>query len=120
MIEETLEDSINKFAEYVDGIKNKNFKDNNYKYAVPGVTVTIGKSYAKLINTELYDDKDLRTRAAYCFIALKDINTKSITAVKGDILKPASWSAPAKWARGNIFDESTFTCANPSSIEYRK
>jgi hypothetical protein len=29
-----------------------------------------------------------------------------IDRVNGDVLKPATWSAPAKGARGNIFDTS--------------
>ena len=28
-----------------------------------------------------------------------------VDKTNGDVLKPASWSAPAKHARGNIFDE---------------
>ena len=39
----------------------------------------------------------LRDRSAFAFVDKKT----------GDVLKPASWSAPAKHARGNIFDEST-------------
>jgi hypothetical protein len=37
----------------------------------------------------------LRDRSAFAFICKRT----------GDVLKPASWSAPAKHARGNIFDE---------------
>jgi hypothetical protein len=38
----------------------------------------------------------VREDSAHCFV---DIAT-------GDVLKAASWKAPAKHARGNIFDES--------------
>jgi len=45
----------------------------------------------------------------YIKIVRKDISSKSVWAfvdkINGDVLKPASWSAPAKHARGNIFDE---------------
>ena len=44
-----------------------------------------GKRYSKIVVNN----------AAFCFI---DKTT-------GDVLKPASWSAPAKHARGNIFDD---------------
>jgi hypothetical protein len=37
-----------------------------------------------------------RDRSAFCFI----------DKATGDVLKAASWAAPAKHARGNIFDES--------------
>jgi len=38
----------------------------------------------------------VRDRSAWAFV---DKTT-------GDILKPASWAAPAKHARGNIFDQA--------------
>jgi hypothetical protein len=37
-----------------------------------------------------------RDRSAFCFV----------DKATGNVLKAASWSAPAKHARGNIFDES--------------
>jgi len=46
---------------------------------------TEGKRYIKVI----------KDSSAYCFVDKKN----------GDVLKATSWSAPAKHARGNIFDE---------------
>jgi len=40
--------------------------------------------------------------SAWGFVALQDNPSKGIKV--GDLLKPASWSAPAKHARGNIID----------------
>lgn len=41
----------------------------------------------------------------YAFVAKVDNHTKALgTVTAGDILKPATWSAPAKHARGNLFD----------------
>ncbi len=37
----------------------------------------------------------VRDRSAHCFVCIES----------GDVLKPAGWKAPAKHARGNIFDE---------------
>lgn len=46
-------------------------------------------------------------RMVYCFIAKVDNNTKALGEVKcGDVLKSASWKAPAKHARGNLFDSA--------------
>ena len=39
------------------------------------------------------------------FVSLVDGNHKGMPLKKGDVLKPAGWSAPAKHSRGNIFDE---------------
>jgi hypothetical protein len=42
----------------------------------------------------------------YAFVAMKDSVTATLGTVKaGDILKPATWKAPAKHARGNIVDQ---------------
>lgn len=51
---------------------------------VPKLSLSFGQKYAKV----------LREGSAHAFIDLSN----------GDVLKPASWSRPAKHARGNIFD----------------
>jgi hypothetical protein len=43
-------------------------------------------------------------RSAYAFVALQDGQTKTLGVIKaGDIHKPATWKAPAKHKRGNVF-----------------
>lgn len=42
-----------------------------------------------------------------------------IDKTNGDIFKPASWSAPAKHARGNIFAEDNgMGCCGPYGVAY--
>lgn len=42
-----------------------------------------------------------------------------IDKTNGDVLKPASWAAPAKTARGNIFNEDNgMGCCGPYGIAY--
>jgi hypothetical protein len=55
------------------------------------LTMKKGKRYVKIINTPKLG---AHNRSVWAFI---DTNN-------GDVLKPASWKAPAKHARGNIFD----------------
>jgi hypothetical protein len=55
------------------------------------LSVTMGKKYAKIVSTI----KGTNQSAAWAFVNLGN----------GDVLKAATWSAPAKHARGNIFDE---------------
>ena len=44
-------------------------------------------------------------RSVWAFVAKCDNHTKFLGDVKrGDVLKPATWKAPAKHARGNLFD----------------
>jgi len=73
--QEKVKESYKTFAEGTDGDISK----------FPHLTVKFGKKYAKIISDEA---------SAWAFIDLRN----------GDVLKPASWKAPAKHARGNIYD----------------
>ena len=53
--------------------------------AIPQLSVMFGKKYARIV---------MDHGSAWGFINLEN----------GDVLKSASWRAPAKHARGNIFD----------------
>lgn len=58
-----------------------------------------GVKYLRIVTTQQYDKAGVvidGQRSVYCFI---DANT-------GDILKAAGWKAPAKGARGSIFNEN--------------
>jgi len=61
--------------------KRGNFPANN-------ITVNKGRRYFKLV--------ERGGESVYCFV----------DKTNGDVLKAASWSAPAKGARGNIFDSA--------------
>ncbi len=70
-------------------------------WAPPKLLVEYGKRYAKVVKTEPH------TRSVYAFI---DIAT-------GDVLKAASWAAPAKHVRGNVKAHAK-TCATGHGIVY--
>jgi hypothetical protein len=61
-----------------------------------GVDMKIGKKYTKII----------QGNSVWGFIANGDGVLKGIPYKKGDVFKAAGWAAPAKWARGNIFDSN--------------
>lgn len=72
------------FAGWYQGIVaiiEKNYGEQKHLYPIK---ITEGKRYKKVVVRG----------AAWAFV----------DKVSGDVLKPASWSAPAKHARGNIFD----------------
>ena len=54
----------------------------------PKLSIEEGKRYIRLVKF------DGVSRSAYCFVDMTN----------GDILKAASWKAPAKHARGNIYN----------------
>lgn len=56
------------------------------------LAVRSGPRYAKVVNVEARDGRD---GSVYAFVDLSN----------GDVLKPATWRAPAKHARGNVLDE---------------
>ncbi len=55
------------------------------------ITFKTGKRYVKIIRRQVDGTQEL----VHCFVDMTN----------GDVLKAAGWSAPAKHARGNIFDE---------------
>lgn len=64
-----------------------------------------GGRFVKVYSTETRPNGSV-AKSIYCFIALEDFETKGLGNVKkGDVLKPASYKAPAKHARGNVYDE---------------
>lgn len=64
-----------------------------------------GKKYARIIT------QGRGSRSVYCFVDLQN----------GDILKSASWKAPAKGARGNIFaDDEGMSRMSAYGAEYNR
>ena len=67
-----------------------------YKKGIETVDITIkpGRKFIKI----------LRDNSVWGFVAKADGVNKGVPMIAGDVLKAASWSAPAKHTRGNIFD----------------
>lgn len=72
--------------------------------APPSVEISTGKRFARIIK------KDGSSISAYGFIDL----------VNGDLLKAASWKAPAMHARGNIFNQDMLSGCGPYGMAYLK
>ena len=60
------------------------------------LSLTVGSKWVKVIEGS----------SVWGFVGKSDGVYKGISYKKGDVFKPASWNAPAKWARGSIFDEN--------------
>ena len=63
-------------------------------------------------------DKIISNGSVWGFVAKSDGELKGIPHKKGDVFKAAGWRAPAKWARGSIFDDnqSWFHWTGPNYI----
>jgi hypothetical protein len=70
----------------------------------PTVEISMGKRFARIIK------KRGLNMDAYGFIDLKN----------GDLLKSASWKAPAMHARGNIFNQDMLSGCGPYGMAYLK
>jgi hypothetical protein len=66
------------------------------------------------------DQKHGGQKMVYCFIRLTNGETKTLGTLKaGDIHKPASYKAPAKHARGSVFDpDFGAKCGGIYGIQY--
>lgn len=77
---------------FVEGCQKKitdYWVENEYKLEVPVVAVGGGRKYIKIVRGSF------GSSSVHCFVNKEN----------GDVLKSASWNAPAKIARGNIFNE---------------
>jgi hypothetical protein len=70
----------------------------------PSIEISTGKRFARIIK------KSGSSIDAYGFIDLKN----------GDLLKAASWKAPAMHARGNIFADDMLAGCGPYGMAYLK
>lgn len=96
--------SLSEFLAYVNDTLVK-YMQQSFPTLTPGkVDATHGQRYVRLVKS----DSNGGSRSAYGFV----------DKMNGDILKAASWSAPAKHARGNIFDKSTWKAAGPYGMAY--
>ena len=80
------------FVEGCQKINDAHFAANYESLRPDAITFTRGKRYIKVIMT---NDAGDGQRSVHCFV----------DTTNGDVLKAAGWSAPAKHARGNLFDE---------------
>ena len=71
------------------------------------VEFDVGSKFIKVIIGHSTDGVRDNHRSSHSFICVKEYKGKKNTFVPGDILKSASWRAPAKnFARGNVLEKS--------------
>lgn len=72
------------------------------------VVATKGSKFVKLMHGT----------TVWGFVSMVDGFNKGVPVKKGDLLKPASWSSPAKHSRGNIFDgTATYGMYGPNYLK---
>lgn len=114
---------IENYLAAVLGARVENYADASYLSSV-GVDATIADKLIRVFSTQTdkprNDEKPQTRSQIHSFIAVKDFETRALGKVSaGDILKPASYKAPAKHARGNLFAaDGGIECVNHYGPEY--
>jgi|SRR6056300_1673325 hypothetical protein len=90
---------MSKFEIWLDDVneKRKEHWDKNYSYKpYEPLQTKKGQKYIKILDGT----------TVWGFVSMWEGVFKGTLVCKGDLLKPASYSTPAKHSRGNIFDGS--------------
>jgi len=90
MDQEKFDIALKVFVEGCQNIHTDYMADHFNNLSPDMISVKRGKKYAKIIRTR----NDGGSQSVHCFVDMTN----------GDVLMAASWKAPAKHARGNIFD----------------
>jgi len=88
--------ALNMFLKGAQKLIDDDYRKNYTNLKPPKLTAKKGGRYVKIIRKE----QSGSGTSVHAFVDAKDGPTF------GDVLKPASWKAPAKHARGNLFDGS--------------
>ena len=103
---EEYNEALEAYVKMVTDLHEAHYKNHFASLPVPEIKVSHGSKLTKLTEVRYDDSGKIVSKSVRAFVAKSDYDTKGLGEVKeGDILMPASWSAPAKHARGSIFDD---------------
>ena len=101
---ENLTNKSPEVIEFIANLQSRYAKVHKERFPSLPVNQFVAEDRQKVIAI-ISQNENGNDRQIYCFIANQDYDTKQLGEVcRGDILKPASWKAPTKGARGNLFD----------------
>lgn len=93
--------AVERYVATLQELTNREYAKQFSNLTPPTIKVQFGVKYAKVVKVESNGGGSVHS-----FVALEGIDTKAITAKAGDILKAASWKAPAPHARGSVFNSN--------------
>lgn len=88
---EVTDEQLETFRKMCEGISQDYMREHFPRLPLPIIETHKGSRYAKLVRK---DSADARYGSVHCFVDLTN----------GDVLKAATFKAPAKHARGNLND----------------
>lgn len=120
MMTDELRNNIRRFCEHADGVTAQYWTAQKFTHAQSPIHQPeyLSDKWCRILTIERNNDGTERSGSVYGFVSLYDGATKALGSLKtGDIHKAASYKAPAKHARGNVFDPE-YKCATPHGIAY--
>ena len=103
--DKAIDNLLDKIQENYDNWYSKTKYESNKM----NLSLKVGRKFIKVIHDN----------SVWGFIAKVDGVHKGLPMLKGDILKAAGWSAPAKHSRGSIFDSKmhkSFSWTGPNYL----
>ena len=96
---------------------NEHYRLNLPNLTAPKMEVMKGRKFARIIASE----NGGQSRRSMGFVALVEGYLQGVPVRKGDILKSATWNAPAKHTRGTIFaSDNGMSAVSVYGVNYLK
>ena len=92
-----MKNQIESFLQSLQTYSNEYYANRFGSLNPPVYSVTYGSKFARIVSN---------THTCWGFIALKDGSIQGVPYLAGDLMKPASWNAPAKHSRGSILNNT--------------
>lgn len=121
-MDKLLQERIDRFVQAANRCTEDYWTRNGYTHMAPPKhrANEISDKWVRVVMVEERNSVWQDT-SVFCFICLKDYSTKALGQLKtGDIHKAATFKAPAKHARGNVFNDDCSKCLTPWGIVYLK
>ena len=109
-----LKDRIEAFVKHADEVTSEYWKRQGFTFSGPPTHRAdyLSAKWCRILTVENGVGRS-------AFVCLQDGFTKALGTLKaGDIHKAATFKAPAKHARGSVFQEGFNNCATPHGIVY--
>lgn len=116
MADESYQEALTSFVDLVQHRTAKHFAEHLENLEPPTYTVMSGRKYDRIVKED-----GTGSRSVYCFV--RKAGSEDTTAKgtqRGDILKAAGWSGPAKHARGNIFNDDPLEGTTRYGAQYMR